>query len=179
MKKNWSEDELLTGFVLMPNELHLSMVNKTEANRLGFALLLKYFQQKARFPSTKQDVPKVIIEYIAKQLDISPERFEEYRWGGKEKTYIRHRKNIRDFFGFQELTRIDNERFKQWLEGQVPFTHDTDYLINQAYSLFRKWKVESPSIGSLKRMIDSAIDTFEKNCIRTPINNYPLRRVLD
>lgn len=163
MKKNWNEDELLTDFVLMPNELHLSMVNKTEANRLGFALLLKYFQQKARFPSTKQDVPKVIIEYIAKQLDISPDRFEEYRWGGKEKTYTRHRKNIRDFFGFQELRRIDNERFEQWLEGPVPFTHDTDYLTNQAYSLFRKWKVEPPSIGSLKRMIDSAIDTFEKN----------------
>ncbi|MED2578201.1 Tn3 family transposase, partial [Bacillus thuringiensis] len=163
MKKNWNEDELLTDFVLMPNELHVSMVNKTEANRLGFALLLKYFQQEARFPSTKQDVPKVIIEYIAKQLDISPERFEEYRWGGKEKTYTRHRKNIRDFFGFQELTRTDNERFEQWLVEQVPFTHDRDYLTNQAYSLFRKWKVEPPSIGSLKRMIDSAIDTFEKN----------------
>ncbi|ANS52113.1 transposase [Bacillus thuringiensis] len=163
MKKNWNEDELLTDFVLTPNELHVSMVNKTEANRLGFALLLKYFQQEARFPSTKQDVPKVIIEYIAKQLDISPERFEEYRWGGKEKTYTRHRKNIRDFFGFQELTRTDNERFEQWLVEQVPFTHDTDYLTNQAYSLFRKWKVEPPSIGSLKRMIDSAIDTFEKN----------------
>nr|WP_235676466.1 DUF4158 domain-containing protein [Bacillus mycoides] len=97
MKNNWNEDELLTNFVLMPNELHLSMVNKTEANRLGFALLLKYFQQEARFPSKKQDVPKVIIEYIAKQLAISPDRFEEYSWGGKEKTYTRHRKIIRNF----------------------------------------------------------------------------------
>lgn len=79
MKKNWNEDELLADFVLMPNELHLSMVNKTEANRLGFALLLKYFQQEAKFPSKKQDVPKVIIEYIAKQLDVPPNRFEEYR----------------------------------------------------------------------------------------------------
>ncbi len=70
MKKNWNEDELLADFVLMLNELHLAMVNKTEANRLGFALLLKYFQQEARFPHKKQDVPKVIIEYIAKQLDI-------------------------------------------------------------------------------------------------------------
>lgn len=51
----------------------------------------------------------------------------------------------------------------EWLHGQVQFTHDIDYLKNQAYSLFRKWKVEPPSIGSLNRMIDSAIDTFEKN----------------
>ena len=71
MKKNWNEEELLANFMLMPNELHLSMGNKTETNRLGFAVLLKYFQQKARFPSQKQDIPKVVIEYIAKQLDVS------------------------------------------------------------------------------------------------------------
>lgn len=51
MRKNWNEDELLTDFVLMPNELHLSTANKTKANRLGFALLLKYLQQEAKFPS--------------------------------------------------------------------------------------------------------------------------------
>ena len=49
VKKNWNEEELLANFMLMPNELHLSMGNKTETNRLGFAVLLKYFQQKARF----------------------------------------------------------------------------------------------------------------------------------
>ncbi|MCY0078462.1 Tn3 family transposase, partial [Bacillus thuringiensis] len=38
----------------------------------------------------------------------------------------------------------------------------TDYLINQVYSFFRKWKVEPPSVGSMKRMIDSAIHTFEQ-----------------
>jgi hypothetical protein len=82
---------------------------------LGFAVLLKYFQQEAKFPSKKQDVPKTI-KYIAKQLGISPDRFDEYSWGGKEKTYTRHRKNIRDFLGFQELTRTDNERF--WTMGR-------------------------------------------------------------
>ncbi len=54
-----------------------------------------------------------------------------------------------------------------WLNEQVHFTHDTDYLKNQAYSLFRKWKVEPPTNGSLKRMIDSAIDIFEKNLYKS------------
>jgi hypothetical protein len=51
MKKNWNEEELFANFMLMPNELHLSMGNKTEANRLGFTVLLKYFQQEAKFPN--------------------------------------------------------------------------------------------------------------------------------
>lgn len=100
MKKNWNENEFLTDFVLIPNELHLFMVNKTEANRLGFALLLKYFQQEAKFPSTKQDVPKVSIEYIAKQLDISPEHFEEYYWGWKRKDLHPTSKKHKGFLWF-------------------------------------------------------------------------------
>lgn len=93
---------------------------------------------------------------------MSPDLFDEYRWGAEERNYTYHRKQIRDFFGFQELTGADNERLEKWLEEQVPFTHDTDYLTNQAYSLFRKWKVGPPSDGRLKRMIASAIDAFEK-----------------
>lgn len=89
--------------MLMPNELHLSMGNKTETNRLGFAVLLKYFQQKARFPSQKQDIPKVVIEYIAKQLDVSHDQFDEYSWGGKEKDLYPTSKNIRDFLDFRSL----------------------------------------------------------------------------
>lgn len=113
MKKNWNNEELMEHFTLLPNERHLVMGNKTEVNRLGFAVLLKYFQQEARFPNKKQDIPKVVIEYIAKQLDISSDQFDEYSWGGKEKTYTRHRQNIRSLFDFRELTGKDNERFKE------------------------------------------------------------------
>lgn len=57
---------------------------------------------------------------------------------------------IREFFGFRELTAKDNELLIKWLNEQVQFTHDTDYLKSQAYNLFRKWKVEPPSVGNLK-----------------------------
>lgn len=73
MKRNWNEDELLEHFVVVPIERKL-IGNKTGASRLGFAMLLKYFQQEARFPSKKQDIPKVVVEFIAHQLEISVSR---------------------------------------------------------------------------------------------------------
>lgn len=85
------------------------------ANRPGSSVLLKFFQHEAKFPSKKQDVPKVVVECLAKQLSVSPKLFDEYRWGGKEKSYTRHRKNIRDYFGFRELTGKDNEHLEKWL----------------------------------------------------------------
>ncbi|MFC7442041.1 hypothetical protein [Laceyella putida] len=49
MKRNWNHDELLKHFGLVPVEKQL-IGNKTGASRLGFTVLLKYFQQEARFP---------------------------------------------------------------------------------------------------------------------------------
>jgi len=168
LKKSWTEEELLENYMLLPNERHLVLSKKTNANRLGFAVLLKYFQKEARFPSEKQDISKDIVQHLAHQIDALPEDFfEHYRWGGKERSYTDHRKIIRDLFGFREITSKDNLQLIQWLKEQVQLTHDMEDLSDQAYHLFRKWKVEPPSKGSLKRMIHSAIDTYEKDLYDT------------
>ncbi|WP_439823224.1 Tn3 family transposase [Bacillus cereus] len=154
--------------MLLPNERHLVLSKKTNPNRLGFAVLLKYFQQEARFPSEKQDISKDIVQHLAHQIDALPEDFfEHYRWGGKERSYTDHRKTICDLFGFRELTSKNKLQLIKWPKEQVQFTHDMEDLSNQAYHLFRKWKVERPSKGSLKRMIHSAIDTYEKDLYHT------------
>ena len=41
------------------------MANKTGPTRLGFAVLLKFFQYAARFPLSMQEVPTTAIAYIA------------------------------------------------------------------------------------------------------------------
>lgn len=162
MKRNWTDDELIEYFILVPMERQL-IGNKTGASRLGFAVLLKYFQHEARFPIKKQDIPKVVIAYIAKQLDLSPDLFDSYRWGAEERNFTYHRKQIRESFGFHEFTANDMPVFQKWLVDQVNFTHDTDYLRAKAYEQFRKWKIEPPTLGRLNRMIDSAINTYEIN----------------
>lgn len=124
MKRNWSKKELDEHFTLLPSERHLVLSKKTSANRLGFAVLLKYFQQEAQFPTQKQDVPKAVVQHLADQVDASVEDFfDQYSWGGKERSYTEHRKEIRNLLGFRELTRKDNEQFEEWLKEQVQFTH--------------------------------------------------------
>nr|WP_261729351.1 DUF4158 domain-containing protein [Bacillus cereus] len=111
MKRNRNEDELLEHFGVLPIERKL-IGNKTGASNLGFAVLLKYFQEEARFPSKKQEIPKVVVEYIEQQLAISADLFEEYRWGAEERNFTYHRKQIREFFDFSELTAKDNDILK-------------------------------------------------------------------
>jgi hypothetical protein len=71
MKRQWEPEELVAHLTLLPDERAL-LPDKNPVNQLGFAILFKFFQLEARFPMTKQEVPKSVTSYIAQQLDISP-----------------------------------------------------------------------------------------------------------
>ncbi|MEM1366956.1 MAG: DUF4158 domain-containing protein [Cyanobacteria bacterium P01_H01_bin.15] len=58
----------------MPSELALlpeEITNDTAQNRLGFAILLKFFQAEGRFHQHAREVPKAITDFIAQQLSLS------------------------------------------------------------------------------------------------------------
>ncbi|WP_342414481.1 DUF4158 domain-containing protein [Paenibacillus sp. FSL R10-2782] len=112
MKRNWELDELIEHFTILPNEMKL-IENKTGETRIGFAVLLKFFQNEARFPTHKYEVPKAVISYIAKQIFSEPELYAKYDWTGRSITY--HRTQIREFFGFREDTIEDAEEMTEWL----------------------------------------------------------------
>jgi hypothetical protein len=111
MKRNWTTEELVDSWTLLPNELAL-LDNKTGPTRLGFALLLKFFQLEGRFPQAKNEIPRVVMAYVAKQLTLDPSIYMQYNWRGRAIKY--HRAQIRGFFGFQEPTIADENEIVQW-----------------------------------------------------------------
>lgn len=104
MKRQWSPEELVEQFTLLPNETAL-LENKSGPNCLGLALLLKFFQIEAKFPTSRSQVPQPVISYVARQLDLSPRAYRDYEWQGR--TIERHRAEVREFFGFRESTIQD------------------------------------------------------------------------
>jgi hypothetical protein len=74
-------------------------------------------QYEARFPHIKSEIPKTVIEYIAKQLKMNPDVFSEYDWTGRTITY--HRLEIRTYFGFRETTLLDVDLLTEWLYKHV------------------------------------------------------------
>lgn len=82
MKQYWIQEELIEHFTFLPNEIRL-IGNKTGETRLGFAIRLKFDQYQARSPLPKQEIPETIINYIAKQLKLNLELFEQYKWSGR------------------------------------------------------------------------------------------------
>ncbi len=62
MKRQWTVDELIDQWTLLPSELALVAASKADHNCLGFAILLKYFQVEGKFPRHKHEVPYCMIK---------------------------------------------------------------------------------------------------------------------
>lgn len=104
MKRHWKLEELIDDFTFLPNELS-QLGNKTRETRLGFAVLFKFFQFEARFPNHRNEIPREVVAYISKQINLDSKLFDEYDLNGRSIKY--HRSQIRNFFGFKEVTKQD------------------------------------------------------------------------
>jgi hypothetical protein len=165
MKPHWSPEELIEQFTLLPDEMAL-LETKVGASQLGFAVWLKFFGHKARFPRTRQEIPKAIVSYIAGQLDLSPKLLQEY--SNQERTLIRHRQEIREFFGFRESNLQDAQAIKDWLCQKVlVYDRQEAHLETLVYQRFRELKLEPPSQKQVKRLTGSAIRTTEATFCET------------
>lgn len=146
--------------------------NKSGETRLGFAVLFKFFQCEARFPSQKFEVPKAVINYVAKQINVQPELYAQYDWTGRSITY--HRTQIRDFFGFREDTVQDAQDMVDWLNKHVLYhDHQFEHLKDHVYRRFRELKIVPPTPERIERLIRSAIHTYEENFFQATYLKLP------
>ncbi len=167
MKRQWEPEELVEHFTLLADERVL-LPDKNSVNQLGFAILFKFFQLEARFPTAKQEVPKPVTSYIAHQLSVSPKLQQQYQWRGR--TIERHRAEIRAFFGFHQTSAQDLQALKLWLcQSVLPHQCQPSYLEVVAYQRLRELKLEPPSRHQLNRLIRSAVHTFEATVFSTTL----------
>jgi hypothetical protein len=161
MKQHWGTDELVEHWTLLPRETEL-LTNKTGATRLGFAVLLKFFQLEAYFPQHASAVPTVAVEFIAKQVKVAPEQFEQYQWRGRTIEY--HRAQIRKLHGFRETTVDDAQALSHWLCEQVlPRERNAERLKSAIYNRCRELHLEPPTPERIDRVVRSAARTYEES----------------
>jgi TnpA family transposase len=172
MKRQWENEELIEHWMLSAWDLG-QLGNKTGATRLGFAVLLKFFQRAGRFPAFKNDIPGVVIAFVATQVGVAPEAYLQYDWQGR--TIKDHRADIRRLLDFRESTVADAEQMQQWLIAEVlPQEHQDERLREEASAWFRGMHLESPTPDRLTRLIRSASHTFEQQVYDTTLGALPM-----
>ncbi|MEK6570123.1 MAG: DUF4158 domain-containing protein, partial [Bacteroidota bacterium] len=159
MKRLWQAEELVEHFTLLPEESTL-LANKTGSTRLGFAVLLKFFQYEGRFPYYKSEIPEAVVAHMAKQVGVLPEQYPKYDWSGRTIKY--HRAQIRIFLGFREVTLMDSQSLSGWLcQHMVSYEPREPHLKEAALQHLRQLRIEPPTPDHLERIIRSALHTHE------------------
>jgi hypothetical protein len=63
------QDELIDYWTLVGDELDL-VAGKRGATKLGFALLLRFYAERGRFPRGAGEIPDAAVDYVARQVAV-------------------------------------------------------------------------------------------------------------
>ncbi|ASU84073.1 hypothetical protein CDO52_15905 [Nocardiopsis gilva YIM 90087] len=74
MRQRWTPEELDEHWSLKPSDRKL-LGNKSGATRLGFALILKFFQLEKYFPTCGEEIPDPAVAHIAAQVEVETAMF--------------------------------------------------------------------------------------------------------
>ena len=179
MKRKWENHELIEHWTLEDEEQQL-IGKKRGVNRLGFALLLKFFQLKGRFPEKQYEIPRVVRSFVSEQLGLQEERYQQYNWQGR--VIKRHRVEIRQLYGFHRMGTHEFDSLRQWLVDEVIPQAVNGRRVNALlYGQLRTQQIEPPTYKQVERLVNSAHRQFEVQLCDSIMEQLPnrCRSVLD
>ena len=159
MQAEWEPDELIGAWTLVKGDWDL-IANKAGVTRLGFAVMLKFYEIEGRFPAYREEVPQAAVDYLGALVNVAPALFAKYSWRGRTIEY--HRAQIRRAYGTRPPTEADEDRWAQWLAGEMcPTETNRDRLAAALRRRCGSEKVEPPSIGQVERVVASGCRRFD------------------
>ena len=160
MRAEWEPDELIGAWTLIEGDWEL-IANKAGVTRLGFAVILKFYEIEGRFPAYPEEIPAAAVEYVASLVKVKAGLFAKYSWRGRTIEY--HRAQIRRAYGTRPPSEADEERWAQWLANEMcPTETSRDRLGEAVRQRCRSEKVEPPATGQVERVIASGCRRFEE-----------------
>ena len=134
---------------------------KSQANRLGFAVLLLFYRAHGRFPEAATDIEPGALEEVARQLgraSAPPDSFDT-----AARTWKRHRAQIRALFGFREATVADAATLEEWLRDQAAVVGAVpEHLATRLETRCRELSIEPPSVDRVERIVRAAIHAYDE-----------------
>ena len=136
------------------------VMTKNGANRLGFAVLLLFYRANGRFPKEPIEIDEETVARVARQLGAE---LNDHDWcDTTNRTWKRHRAEIRAWLGFREATVADAELLEAWLRDQVPAIGAVpDRLGALLETRCRQLSIESPVRDRVDRIVRAAIHAHD------------------
>lgn len=144
MRRDWEPEDLVASWTLVEQDERELVAYKRGATRLGFALMLKFFEIEARFPRHASEFPPAAVAYVARQVDVAPTELGGYEWVGRTAEY--HRSQIRRALGFRRFSEDDEAKLAGWLAEEIAPVELSDERLREALLVrCRSERIEPPA----------------------------------
>jgi len=164
VRQEWSPEDVVACWTLVDGDWDL-VSNKSGPTRLGFCLMLKFFEIAGRFPEFIEEFPQPAVEYVADLVKVPAAELAKYDLAGAK----RHRKQIREALGFRSSTAADEERLTEWMATEVcPVELVEDRLREALLVQCRVERIEPPGRTRVEKVLVAARNRWERAfCTRT------------
>jgi len=160
VQAEWEPEDLIGAWTLVEGDWKL-IANKAGVTRLGFAVMLKFYEIEGRFPAYREEVPQAAVDYLGSLVKVAPALFAKYSWRGRTIEY--HRAQIRKVYGTRPPTEDDEDRWARWLADELcPAETNRDRLAAAVRRRCRSEKVEPPTVGQVERVVASGCRQFDE-----------------
>jgi hypothetical protein len=128
VRREWEPEDLIACWTLVDGDAGL-VGNKSGPTRLGFVLMLRFFELEGRFPRHAGELPEAAVKYMAQQVKVDAANLASYDWSGRTIKY--HRAQIREAY-MEELV----ERLVRW-DVHPELTVTDSFPLTQAAEAYR------------------------------------------
>ncbi len=151
-------------FTLTREDMTLVQQQRSDYNRLGFALQLTSLRYLGFIPNNLLMPPKEIVRLLAYQLETDEEVLSRY--SDREQTRSDHLRQIMAYLGFRRATPIDLMELETWLADRALEHDDSEFLLRTGLDRLRWDCIVRPGLSSLERIVSTArqqarVTTFE------------------
>jgi len=147
-------EDISAYFTLSPTELTRVNTQRSEHNRLGFALQICALRYLGFVPDTLTGVPPPVLKYVAGQVRARPDALSAY--GKRDATLSTHFQEALVLLGFHRATEEDLRLLTAWLVTAA-LEHDRPTLLFQmACERLHRDKIVRPGVTRIERIVAAA-----------------------
>jgi TnpA family transposase len=162
--ENLESRDIAHHYTLLPDDIALINEQHSQSNRLGFAVQLCVLRFPGRALVDLPGVPEAVLDYIAEQINVPPDKFAEY--GQRANTVSEHLTKLRLTQGFRDYGWSEMLQLARRL---LPLAMEIDErvpLVEAALEHLRETRVVAPAIGSIEALVWQVIRIARRRIYR-------------
>ncbi|MBZ9753339.1 Tn3 family transposase, partial [Deinococcus sp. HMF7604] len=152
-------EQLTQYFLLTDADLALLAERRRKHNKLGVAIQLCTLRFLGTFLPSPSQVPAMVVEHLAQQLELSPDLLQKY--GQREATRSKHRALLLTHLGYREFGDWAAIHLIRWVYAQLALSAQRpSVLFDLATAHLSGQKIVLPGVTVLARLIARVRDRF-------------------